>query len=57
MEQKHKEILLEMMTNRLFKAMQIPRGSGKSIETLLWTVRSEAYRRTNYILAAIREKL
>lgn len=57
MDQKNKEILLEMMTNRVFKAMQLPRGSAKSIATILWSVRAEAYKRTNYILAAIGEKL
>lgn len=57
MSERDKKILLEMMTNRLFRAMQIPRGSAKSLGTLLWTCRAEAYKRTNYILAALDERL
>lgn len=53
----HKQILLEMMTNRVFRSMQIPRGSSRSLTTMLYSCRAEAVRRTNYILAAIGEKL
>lgn len=57
MSERNKQILLEMMTNRVFRSMQIPRGSTKSLTAMLYSCRAEAVRRTNYILAAIGEKL
>lgn len=57
MPEKQKSILLEMMTSHLFHSAKIPRGSGKSLVYFLELYRAQAVRRTNYILAAIDEKL
>lgn len=57
MKDRHKQILLEMMTKRLLGSMRIPRGSTRNLTTMLYSCRAEAVRRTNYILAAIGEKL
>lgn len=57
MPEKQKSILLEMMTSHLFHSAKIPRGSGKSLVYFLESCRAQAIRRTNYILAAIDEKL
>jgi hypothetical protein len=48
-----KEILYQMFVNHLMKIIKIPRGSGKSFNTIFMNIHLEALKRTNYCLKAI----
>lgn len=52
---REKYILYCMIKNRLLATVQIPRGTGMSIERILLACDREAFKRTNYILYAIGE--
>lgn len=52
---KEKEILYQMFVGYLMKTTKIPRGSGKSFNTVFMNIHLEALKRTNYCLMAIDE--
>ena len=53
----NKLILHDMVYKKLWENFRIPRGYNKSLVTLPFRIRIEAMKRTNYILAAIDDKL
>ena len=53
----NKMILYEMVCDSLVKNFRIPRGYSKSPIEFFFGLKREAIKRTNYILAAIDEKL
>lgn len=52
-----KSILFHMLLERILKSVIYPRGSSKSIGVSIFTARKQAFKQTNYILAAIDEEL
>lgn len=57
MDEKKKEILFELVFQKLLNLIILPRGYSKSPIFMYIQCREEAIRRTNYILDPIGEKL